>query len=161
METRKIDKLFALKALEKRVKEAREELEAEVREALLEQYEEGGGDRMRSPYFGNDAGAYTYTPPEEVEETEWKLCDWTAMAEWMAQDPKAAESYAYAHFADFASWWFERTGEVPEGISRATVATVKPGRTRLAVKEQVVFDKMGGNLFEEVNRLMLGGGEDA
>lgn len=153
------DKLFALKAFEKRVKAEREELEAGVRQELLEQYERGGGDRMRSKFFGNEAGTYTYTPPSEVEAVEWNLCDWTALAEWLAKNPKAAEQFVYAHFEQFGSWWLDRTGEVPDGIARVKYTTIKPGQTRLAVKDQVVFDKLGeGNVFEQVNRFMLGDG---
>lgn len=156
------DRLFALKALEKRIKAEREELEAEVRTRLLEQYERDGNDRMRSPYFGKDAGTYTYIPPKEEEGTEWNLCDWSSLAEWLAEDPKAAEQFVFANAATFGQWWFEQTGEVPEGINRVVYRATKPGQTKLVVKDQVVFDKLGeGNMFEQVNRLLTEGGEDA
>jgi len=157
MEVKKVDKLFALKAVEKRVKTEREELEAEVRNDLISQFAESGNDRMRSPYFGNDAGTYTYIPPKDEEMTEWNLADWSKLADWLAKDPKAAEQFIFANFEQFGKWWLEQTGEVPEGIARVTFTTTKPGSTRLAVKDQVVFDKLGGNFLEEVNQLLLEG----
>ena len=162
----KSDRLFALKALEKRVKREREEAEAECRDALIGQFEDGGSDRMRSPYFGNEAGTFTYIPPKSEDVCEWRLCDWEGMAEWLDENRSAAEQFVFANFEQFAKWWSERTGEVPGGVSRAKVTRLKPGSTRLAVKEDVVLAKAGG--MEGMNALLLGreprmleGGEDA
>lgn len=156
MSINQTDKLFALKALEKRIKTAREDLEAEVRTKLLEQYESDGTDRFRSAYFGKDAGTYTYIPPKEELAVAWAVCDTDALIEFLNEDPSIAQDFVRANAQQFGEWWLEATGEVPDGISRVTYETTKPGSTRLAVKEQVIFDKLGGNLFEAANRLMIG-----
>lgn len=156
----KVDRLFALKAVEKRLVEERKELEADVKQELAGDYAESGVTQRRSVMFGKEAGTLSYIPPKDEDRVEWNLADWTALAEWLANDPKVAEQYIFANFQDFGEWWLEQTGEVPDGIARVNYTVTKPGSARLAVKEEVVLSKFGPNFLEEVNTLLLGEGDD-
>ena len=166
METTKIDKLFALKALKRKVDEEYKLLEGECRQELLEAYAEDGTDRKVSPYFGSDAGKFSIKrtkakPPQTV--VEFNLCDDELFAEWLEENHGAALRFAMLNAADMGMYWFNFTGELPEGISRIEVE--EPGMPEVltaqiySFKDDVVLEKLGGNLFEGANQLLLGDGE--
>lgn len=156
----KIDKLFAIKAIEKKLVEERKQLESDAKLEMAQDYADSGVTQKRSVMFGKEAGTLSYIPPKDEEQIEWLISDWTALGEWLAKDPKAAEKYIFAHAQDFGQWWLDETGEIPDGIRRNTYTTTKPGSARLAVKEDVVISQLGGNLFEAANQLLLGDGDD-
>ena len=159
----KIDKLFALKAVEQKVKEERELLEYECRDELLEAYAKDGTDRRTSTFFGPDAGKFSIKrfkakPGKTV--TEYNLADDEAFADWLADNPSAASRFAKLHAADLAEWWFDANGELTDGVSRVEYEEEgTPERVTAQVysfKPDVVIERLGGNLLEGANRLMLG-----
>lgn len=166
MQTTKIDKLFALKAVKGKVDEEYRLLEGECRQELLEAYEKDGTDRKTSPYFGPDAGKFSIKrmrgKKAEVR-VEFNICDDEALAEWLEANHGAALRYAILNGADFGMFWFNFTGELPDGISR--VEYEEPGTPDTlsaqvySFKPEVVIDKLGGNLLERTNELLLGDGE--
>jgi len=164
----KIDKLFALKAVEKKVVEERKLMEYECRDELLEAFQQDGTDRRTSPMFGPDAGKFSIKrmkgkPPETV--TEYNLADDVAFAGWLEENQGPAISYVKTHAAEFSRIYFEATGELPEGISRVEYEQpgTEPSVTAqiYSFHEDVVLEKLaeGGNFLEGANRLLLGDGE--
>lgn len=165
----KIDKLMAYKALEQRVTNERKALEYECRDELVTAYKETGTDRVISPLFGADAGKFSIKrikgkPAHEV--VEYNLADDVAFAEWLEENADSAISYVKTHARDFGQTHFEATGELPEGISRVTYEEPATEPTITAqvysFKPEIVINKLAenGNVFDEVNRLMLGGGNE-
>ena len=161
----KIDKLFALKAVKGKVDEEYKLLEGECRQELLEAYDADGTDRKTAPMFP-DAGKFSIKrtkgkKPETV--VEFNLCDDEAMAEWLETNQGAAVRFAMLEAADFGRFWFNFTGELPDGISR--VEYEEPGTPDVlsaqvySFKPDVVIGTLGGNLLERANELLLGDGE--
>lgn len=162
----KIDRLFALKALEQRIAEERKLLEYECRDELLEAFEQDGTDRRVSPYFGPEAGKfsvkhYRERPGQEV--VTYELEDWHEFSAWLDSDPKAAADFAFAKAELFAEWWTGRTGELPGGVSRKVAYEEgKPAYDSAQVysfKPDLVLERLAecGNVFEGANRLLMEG----
>lgn len=165
MQPTKIDKLLALKAVKSKVDEEYKLLEGECRQELLEAYEKDGTDRKTSPYFGPDAGKFSIKRIKgKKPETgvEFNMCDDEALAEWLESNHDAALRYAILNGADFGRYWFYFTGELPEGISRVEYEEPGTPDTLLAqvysFKPDIVIEKLGGNLLEMTNELLLGDG---
>lgn len=163
MEPTKIDKLFALKALKKKVDEEYKLLEGECREDLLEAYAQDGTDRKVSPFFGAEAGKFSIKRSggsEASTEDEFALDDDEALAEWLEANQGAAIRYAMLNAADFGAYWLHWSGEVPDGISLKRVEVPAQPPTLSAqvysFKPEVVIDKLGGNLLAGANALLLG-----
>ena len=165
----KIDRLFALKALEQKVKEERELQEYECRDDLLEAFEQDGTDRRTSPFFGPEAGKYSIKrikgKPAQ-EEVTYALDDDVAFAEWLESNFDSLMSFAKLRASDFSRIYFESTGELPDGIERET-HVVKPATEPsvtaqvYSFKPDVVLEKLAenGNVFEQANKLLLEEGE--
>ena len=164
----KVDKLFAYKAVEQRITNERKALEYECRDELVAAYSEAGTDRLIAPMFP-DAGKFSIKrikgkPAREV--VEYNLADDVAFAEWLEDNVGSAISYVKANATDFARRHFEGEGELPEGISRVCYEEPATEPTITAqvysFKPDEVFNKLAenGNVFDEVNRLMLGGGNE-
>lgn len=164
----KVDRLFALKALESRIKDEREQLEHECREELVARYGAEGIDRMQSPYFGPEAGKYSvkrYKAVPDSTKLDFYMGDDVAFAEWCEENLDAVVAYAKAHAADFAQWWMSRSGELPGGMDYEDV--VVPGKPEsisaqvYSFNPDIVLEKLayGGNVLEGANRLLLGDGE--
>lgn len=167
MKPTKIDKLFALKALEQKVTDERKLIEYECRDELLEAFETDGTDRRTSPYFGADAGKFSVkrmkgTPAKQV--TEFNLADDMAFADWLESNVGALIAYAKNHYQEVSKYHIENTGELPDGI--AMVSYEEPGKEPYitaqvySFKPDIVIDKLGGNLLEGANRLLLGESDD-
>lgn len=165
----KIDRLFALKALEQKVKEERELTEYECRDELIEAYLNDGTDRRTSPYFGNGAGKYSIkriNGKPAQEEVTYVLVDDVAFAEWLESNVDSLVSFAKLRASDFSRIYFESTGEKPDGIERET-HVVKPATEPsvtaqvYSFKPDVVLEKLAenGNVFEQANKLLLEEGE--
>lgn len=164
-----IDKLFAFKALEQKVKEQREMLEYECRDELIEAYEADGTDGRRSPMFGKEAGKYSIkvykATPDKVTE-RFEMDDWDAFSDWIDANADAARDFAFVKGEAFAAYWMAKCGELPDGIS--LVRDVEPGKPErvsaqvYSFKPDIVIEKLseGGNLFERANALLLGDGGD-
>jgi len=162
----KIDKLFALKAVEQKVTEERKLLEAECRDELLDAYRADGTNRRESPFFGPDAGKFSikrYKAEPDKECVDYALADDVEFADWLEDNIDAAVSYVKRHAVDFAEEHFGMTGELPDGTTR--VAYTEPGKPEritaqiYVFKPDVVLSKFDGNLLEGANRLLLGDGE--
>ena len=164
----KIDKLFALKAVEQKVSEERKAVEYECREELLDALATDGTDRRTSPYFGPEAGKYSIKRMKgkpASKQVEFHLADDEAFAEWLEANPNAAVSYAKLNAPDIGRWWLRNEGELPDGISMVEYEEPATPDTVTAqvysFKSDVVIGKLAddGNFLEGANRLLLGDGE--
>ena len=166
MDITKYDRLFALKALKKRVDEEYKLCEGDCRETLLMEYEEDGTDRKTSKFFGPEAGKFSVkrTGGSEAHvDLEFSLDDDVVFCEWLDENKDAAIRYAIANAQDFGRFWLNYSGEKPDGIEVDEIAVPAQPPTLSAqiysFKSNVVIDKLGGNLIEGVNQLLLGDGE--
>ena len=164
MQPTKLDLLFASKAMAKEINARVKELEDECKAELLEEYETSGNDRKRSPFFGKEAGyigVQEGKPSEKV--TRFQMVDADAVIDWMDATRPETDSFATANLAQFAEWWFEHMGEVPDGCTVITYDS-EPGRpiVKLVVKEQVVLPKLAESheLKVATSTLMLGDGSN-
>ena len=162
----KIDKLFALKALEQKISDERKALEYECRDELIEAFKEDGTDRKTSTFFGPDAGKfsikrYKAKPGETV--VEFNLADDEAFAGWLEENQAAVFGFAKLNAPDLARWWFDTNGELADGIAR--VEYEEPGTPATisaqvySFKPDLVIEKLGGNFLASANALLLGDGE--
>ena len=163
MQPTAIDNLFAAKAVSKEIDKRVKELEDEVKAEAIADYKSGGSDRKRSRIFGNKAGYLTIKegkPSERV--TRFQLVDVQEATDWMDGAKPDTDSFAQDNLELFCKWWFERTGECPDGCTVIAYET-EPGEPTaiLSVKEKVVLPMLmeNGELFGEVNQLLLGDGE--
>lgn len=163
MQPTKVDNLVAAKAVVKEVDRRIKRFEDEVKAEFIEEYKNGGADRKRSRIFGNKAGYLTIKegkPSERV--TKFQLVDVQEATDWMDATKPDTDSFAQDNLEQYCQWWFERTGECPDGCTVITYDT-EPGEPTaiLSVKEKVVLPMLMENreLFGEVNQLLLGDGE--
>ena len=163
MQPTRIDNLFAAKAVGKEIDRRVKELEDEVKAEAIAEYKNGGSDRKRSRIFGNKAGYLTIKegkPSERV--TRFQLVDVQEATDWMDATKPDTDSFAQDNLELFCKWWFEHTGECPDGCTVITYDT-EPGEPTaiLSVKEKVVLPMLmeNGELFGEVNQMLLGDGE--
>ena len=163
MQPTKVDNLVAAKAVVKEVDRRIKRFEDEVKAEFIEEYKNGGADRKRSRIFGNKAGYLTIKegkPSERV--TKFQLIDVQEATDWMDEAKPDTDSFAQDNLEQYCQWWFERTGECPDGCTVITYDT-EPGEPTaiLSVKEKVVLPILMENreLFGEVNQLLLGDGE--
>jgi len=160
----KIDKLFALKALEQKITEERELLEYECRDELIAAFNEEGTDRRTSPLFGPDAGKFSikrYKAEPGKTVTEFELVDDEAFAGWLEENQSAVFGFAKLHATDLAKWWLDSNGEMADGIEVTTREEEgKPERLSAQIyslKPDMVLDKLGGNFLAGANELLLEG----
>ena len=83
-----------------------------------------GTTSLESKLFG---GEYRYGKTRAKSVVEFNVCDDEALAEWLEGNHGAALRYAMLNGADFGQYWFNFTGELPEGISR--IECEEPART--------------------------------
>jgi len=159
----KLDVLFAAKAAGKEINNRIKALEDEVKAEFMEEYEQGGTDRKRSTVFGKEAGYLTMKegkPSEHV--TRFQVDDPQKVVDWMDYVKPETDSFASDNLEMFAKWWFEHTGEMPDGCTLFEYDTEPTKPTpMLSVKEKVVIPMLKANnvLSGEVNQLLLGDGE--
>lgn len=163
MEPTKMDYLAAAKAVSKEINSRVKALEDECKAEFLAEYKATGTDRKRFPLFGNKAGYMGIRegkPSEKV--TRFQMVDPQEVIDWMDENRPETDSFAQDNLAQFAQWWFEHTGECPDGCTVVTYDS-EPGEptVTLTVKEKVVIPMLAENnlLAGEVNRLLLGDGE--
>lgn len=159
------DRYFAAKAIAKEVDSRVKELEEEVKAQAVADYKEGRGGQVRSPFFGKDAGYVTViegTPDREYKSLE--VIDGEELANWMEEKDLDLDfmRFALEHASDFAKWYFDRTGEKPDGCDLLphTVKGKEP-TARATVKKDVVFrvlEEKRPELMKGVE-LLLGDGE--
>lgn len=171
MQFTRIDTLFAAKAISKEIDRRVKKLEDEVKAAFVDEYKSGGSDRKRSRIFGNKAGYLTIKegkPSERV--TKFQLVDVQEATDWMDAAKPDTDSFAQDNLELFCKWWFEHTGECPDGCTVINYDS-EPGEPTaiLTVKEKEVLPILVENgelpgevnqlLFGEANQRMLGDGE--
>lgn len=155
----KLDTLFAAKAVSKEINRRVRALEEECKSDFVEEYRRNGTDRMRSAVFGKEAGWLTMKdgrPSEHV--TVFQMVDEREVIEWMDEARPETDGFATDNLAQFCQWWFEHTGECPDGCTVISYDTEPTEPTPvLVVKEAKVLPKLKGNaLAGEVNQLLLG-----
>lgn len=149
----------AARKIDKRVKS----IEDEQKAIFIDSYKENGTDRKRSLLFGKEAGCLYIRegkPSERV--TKFQLVDAQEATDWMDETKPETDSFAQDNLELFCKWWFERTGECPDGCTVITYDT-EPGEPTavLRVNDDVVLQALMENreLFGEVNQRLLGDGE--
>lgn len=160
--TTKFDVLVAARATEKEFAKRVKALETEVKQEFMDRYRADGTDRMRSTVFDSKAAWMTLKggkPSERV--TRFQVNDMQEVIDWMDENRPETDSFARDNLAQFAQWWFEHTGECPDGCSVITYDSepVEPVPV-LTVKEAKVLPALQDNpsMLADVNVLLLGDG---
>ena len=116
--TTKFDVLVAAKATEKEFSKRVKALENECKEEFVANYKATGNDRKRPTAFDSKAAWMTMKggkPSEHV--VKFQMYDAGEMTDWMDENKPDTDSFAQANLAEFALWWFETTGECPDGCT--------------------------------------------
>lgn len=159
----KIDRLFGLEWLKKRVDAAHKEAKVEAEEELARLNAKNGTMELVSTAFGADAGRYKYSKTRKKRVVEFHLADEADFSAWCHANMGAVIGFAKARAPEFGQEWLEATGELPDGVSRdEREEPPRVGPPKLyGFEPGVVEAALGGNLPASVNRLLLGEGEDA
>lgn len=160
MEPTKIDRLFAAKALLKKLDAEVKILESECKGELLEQYlEDGETTQKRSRFFGTKAGCLSLTPGVSKREVREYVADSQEVIDWIDDEHPDTDAFAKSHLEEFCSWWFKETGEAIPGFNRIEYMS-EPGipTVKLTVREKVVIPMlMESGMLEGSVRYLLGG----
>lgn len=152
------DRLFVAEVVKGSVDEAYKKAKHDAEDELARLRDEYGSLSTTSKYFGPEAGEYKYSQTRKKKIVEWNLADRSDFKDWCVENPTATAMFALENAEDFGKWWFEETGELPDGISR--VEYEQPaglGAPKIyRLDSDVITGKLGGNLFEGANRLLLG-----
>lgn len=121
--------------------------------------------------IGDDkVGTFSLTvskPTESAERTDFEVYDGAALNAWATADGDhgIGKAFLMAHIRDFARFYFEATGELPDGCHQVT--TVVPGeaggevtRTSLRIDRESVINALGNRLAASSAALLGGGGDD-
>ena len=161
MEVTPIDKLAIYQTIKDQVDSAYKLAKMEAEDFLAYKRDTDGTTSLTSPVFGSDVGEYHYGKTRAKTFFEYALCDDVDFSEWLEDNVDAAIGFAKLNAPDLGRWWFDANGELPEGISRIPVE--EPSKTTAPkfykFNPSVVLEKLGGNLFEEADKLLLGDGE--
>ena len=159
MAIKAIDRFIGLEWLKKKVDKEHKEAKEQAIDDLATLTGELGVTEMTSTLFGPGAGKVKYSQIRKKKVVEFNVTDEGEFAKWL--DPGDACEYVGQNAVEFAQWWFERTGEVPEGFSRVEYEEpAKVGPAKLyGFDADVVEEKLGGNLLAGMNELLLGDGE--
>ena len=154
-----IDKLMAADCIKAEVDAIYKEAKREADDYLAEARDTMGVTALKSKAFP-EGGEFKYGQTRAKTVVEYNLADGDAFAEWNADNAGAAHEYVGAHAEAFAKWWFEATGELPEGIARveyqeppAITAPKIYKQNRESVKKVLLEN---GGLLEGANRFLLG-----
>ena len=155
------DKLFALEYVRREVNAAYDDAKNALRDELAELNESHGATEIASKHFGAAAGKFKFKFSKPKTVVEYNLADDEEFAEWLEGNQQAALSFAKLHAAELAEWWFSGSGELPDGVARVEYDEPERvvGAQIYGFKPDMVAEKLGGNVFGEVNRLLLGDGE--
>lgn len=154
-----IDEYVGLRALKGAVDAKYKEAEANASDFFAEN-EKQGISAITSPMFGDAGGEFKRGKTKAKTVVEWNNTDWEDFDSWLDDNSAQLSAYLFQNYKPFCEWWFERTGEVPDGISRVEYTEPsKPTAPKLyRFDQQGVLDVIsdGGNLFEKANALLLG-----
>lgn len=163
MKANPIDRLFAADCLKAEVDKKYKEVKRDAEDYLAEMRDSVGSAGLHSTVFGEEAGEFKYSRTRAREVVEYDLCDAESLEDWVNDNTYGVFLYLKENAPGFGEWWFDRNGEVPEGISR--VSYTEPGRASTPKiyrqNREVVLAalKEGGNFFGKANELLLGDGE--
>lgn len=162
-----IDRYIGLEWLKKEVDSAHKQAKLEAEEELAAKTRDEGVLEIASTYFGADAGTYKYSKTRKKTVTEYNLTDFSDLDAWLDANTGAAIGYALQDPQAFAKWWFEKTGEVPDGTSRVEYEEpAKRGPAKLyGFDAEVVESHVNTKYMEIVHALrgtglMLGEGDE-
>ena len=171
-----VDRLVAATYVKQKVDEAYKQAEADA-ECELSEFAEKGASGITSTYTpgkGGDPillGEYKYSQTRAKKVIEYNVCGLGGLPEWIAANAedvaawlatpigRSGETFAQR----FAAWHFDRTGEVPDGISRTE--RDEPARRGAPKLYRFDADEVGryfeshGGWLEGAGRLMLGDGD--
>ena len=159
-----IDRLFLADYMKNEVDKQYKEAKAAAEDYLAMKRAEGSAS-LTSTVFGEEAGEYRYSKIKAKTEIEYNECDPLGFDEWLEANILAARDYARANPAEFGEWFYERTGTLPDGISRLEVdVPARSGPPKISTQDRGVIeawlkDGKKENVFEKVNELLLGDGE--
>ena len=158
-----IDRYFAAKCVKREVDAAYKVAESEAA-IYLDEARENGVNSLSSTYFGEDAGEYKRGKTCTKQVVEYNVPDIVDFEAWCMDNQVALVQYAKRNASDFGQWWFETTGEIPDGIARVDYEEPpKPKAPSIyRYNHELVKAKLaeGGNLLEGANKLLLGGGDE-
>ena len=165
-----MDKLTVAKSIEKKWHEEMvEPLEAKVKEDLLRRKEEEGIDKITtSKFLGFEGGTMLLQkrkgkPGEKGE--RFYVYDVQAVIDWMDAERPDTDCFAQDNLEQFAEWHFRQTGELPDGCKIQPYSEPdQPDKLVPTFKPNVDYTisallGMGGNVFENAERLMIGDGD--
>ena len=163
MKASPIDRLFAADCLKAEVDKKYKEAKRDAEDYLAALRDEVGTMGLTSKVFGEEAGEYAYGKSRPKDGVEYNLCDAESFEDWVEDNVYGVFLYLKENAASFGEWWFDRNGEVPEGVSRvpytepAKITSPKIYRQNREVVLAALKD--GGNFFGKANELLLGDGE--
>ncbi len=155
-----LDKCIVAKCLKEKADALYKQYELQAYDELAELNESYGATEIASKLF--DGAKYRYSKTRAKKIVDFNRTDDDALVEWLADNPEAATTYAALNAEAFGEWWFESTGEVPDGIARVEYTQeAKVGAPKLygydsETAERVIRDN---NLLAGVEPLLLGEGE--
>jgi len=144
-------------------------LRSVVDDKVVEMYEATGAKSFDVRVEGVKVGTFSVTVSKEVPESVTKrfaVTNITALDEWArGEDARALwEAYMTSHDKEFARWYFDQTGELPDGCDLVELVTpAQPSRvkgTTIRIDPKKVADALGSGLPTALAGL-LGGDEDA
>ncbi len=131
---------------------------------LKADYERDGTDRKRIVINGVEVGTLSAKIAKPSKERRFEVTDWEAFEKWIFTDDvelvKWFCNYVGAHPREFAKWYFEQTGEIPDGCD--LVEMTHPGgqwmgTTLRGCDIEKVGEAAGVRLASEVVALLEGG----
>lgn len=158
-----IDRYFAAECVKREVDKVHKEAKAEA-EAYLDEARENGQTALVSTFFGEDAGEYKRGKTRAKQVVEYNVCDIQELNAWLYDNLDAMSSFVCDKAIEFAQYWFEKTGELPEGTSR--VYYDEPSKPKPPQIYRYDHDLVkatladGGNLLVGANQLLLSGGDE-
>lgn len=158
-----IDRYYAAECIKREVDKVHKEAKAAAID-YLDAAREEGRTSLISTYFGEDAGEYKRGKTRAKTVIEYGVSGMGGFDDWCADNPQALHLFAMNHAEQFGQWWFEHTGELPDGISR--VDTEEPPHLKAPqiyrYDHELIKAKLaeGGNLLEGANKLLLGDGDE-
>jgi hypothetical protein len=115
MELTPIDLLAVGEYYKKDADQTYKKLKENAEDYLASKRMSDGTTSIESKLFG---GEFHYGKTRAKNVVEFHMCDEEALAEWLEANQDAAIRYAILNGADFGMYWFNLTGELPEGVSR-------------------------------------------
>ena len=130
---------------------------------LLADYQANGTDRRRYSINGIPCATHSVVFSKGEHREELQVTDWDALEDWLFTDDvelvKWFCNYVGAHPREFAEWYLEKTGEMPDGCELVAIdVPPAPKGTTLRIDKQA-FAKATGLLPEQAVARLLEGGE--